>query len=171
MESTQSVLSSIHQRDWMISVVMKDTYFHIPVHPRSRKFLRFVFNNQTYQFGALFFGLSFAPQVLTRVFGPLAEFVNLAWIGIILYLDDWLLLVRSQRDEGSNEVCAETSSRFGDFSKYGKVSISPNSEVCLSGDDYRFREFLSFPSSETKRVRSQRFKNLSAPRSSLLSFG
>ena len=118
----------------------------------------------------LFFGLSFAPQVLTRVFGPLAEFVNLAWIGIILYLDDWLLLARSQRDEGSKEVCAETSSRIGDFSKYGKVSISPNSEVCLSGDNYRFGEFLSFPSSETNRVHSHQFKNL-APRSSLLSFG
>ena len=94
METTQSVLSSIRQGDWMISVDMKDAYFHIPVHPRSRKFLRFVFNNQTYQFRALCFGLSTAPQVFTRVLAPLAKFVHLAGIRIILYLDDWLILAR-----------------------------------------------------------------------------
>ena len=36
-------------------------YFHIPIGQRSRKYLRFFLNNQTYQFTALPFGLATAP--------------------------------------------------------------------------------------------------------------
>ena len=34
MESNQSVLNSIQRGDWMVSMDMKDAYFHIPI-PRS----------------------------------------------------------------------------------------------------------------------------------------
>ena len=62
METTQSVLLAIQEQDWMISMDMKDAYFHIPIHPNSRKYLRFVFEGRTYQFKALPFGLSTALQ-------------------------------------------------------------------------------------------------------------
>ena len=32
MESSRTVLSAIRQGDWMISIDMKDAFFHIPVH-------------------------------------------------------------------------------------------------------------------------------------------
>ena len=92
METTQSVISAIRREDWMVSMDMKDAYFHVPIHPESRKYLRFVFNGKTYQFRALCFGLSTAPQVFTRVLAPFAKFVHLAGIRIILYLDDWLVM-------------------------------------------------------------------------------
>ncbi|XP_066962241.1 uncharacterized protein [Macrobrachium rosenbergii] len=63
METKQSVLASLHQGDWMVSIDLQDAYFHVPIHPDSRKFLRFVFEGQVYQFHALCFGLSTAPQV------------------------------------------------------------------------------------------------------------
>ena len=42
METTQSVLRSVRRGDWMLSVDLKDAYLHVPVHPSSRRFLRFV---------------------------------------------------------------------------------------------------------------------------------
>ena len=96
METTQSVLNSIQRGDWMISMDMRDAYFHIPIHPTSRKFLRFSFNSKTYQFRALCFGLSTAPQVFTRVLAPLAKILHLAGFRILLYLDDWLVIARSR---------------------------------------------------------------------------
>ncbi|XP_066958558.1 uncharacterized protein [Macrobrachium rosenbergii] len=47
MEISQSALASIRPEDWMISIDMKDAYFHVPVHQDSRKFLRFVFQRQS----------------------------------------------------------------------------------------------------------------------------
>ena len=62
METVQSVLSSIRQGDWMISLDLKDAYFQVPIHPDSRKFLRFVTSSGTFQFKVLCFGLTTAPR-------------------------------------------------------------------------------------------------------------
>ena len=42
---------------------LKDAYLQVPIHPNSRKFLRIVALNIVFQFKALCFGLSTAPQV------------------------------------------------------------------------------------------------------------
>ena len=42
METVQSVLASIRQNDWMVSLDLKDAYLQVPGHPENRKFLRFV---------------------------------------------------------------------------------------------------------------------------------
>lgn len=72
MQTNSSVLSAISQEDWMVLIDMKDAYFHIPIYRDSRKFLRFVFQDKVFQFRALCFGLSTAPQVFTRVLAPLS---------------------------------------------------------------------------------------------------
>ena len=87
METTQSVFQSIQRGDWMVSMDMKDAYFHIPIHQESRKYLRFNFDSKTYQFRALCFGLS-----------TLAKVVHLAGYKILLYLDNWLIIGRSKEE-------------------------------------------------------------------------
>ena len=46
------------------------------MHPKSRWFLRFMAFGKVYQFTALCFGLSAAPQVFTRVMAPISEFLH-----------------------------------------------------------------------------------------------
>ena len=41
METPQSVLRSIRQADWMISLDLQDAYLQVPIHPESRRYLRF----------------------------------------------------------------------------------------------------------------------------------
>ena len=72
METPQHVLVSLNQGEWMTSIDLKDAYFHIPIHKRSRQFLRFVWDDQVLQFRALCFGLSTAPQIFTRMMGVIA---------------------------------------------------------------------------------------------------
>ena len=71
METIQSVLLSIRPGDWMASIDLREAYLQVPVHLESRPFLRFVTNGQVYQFTALCFSLSMAPQVFTLVMAPL----------------------------------------------------------------------------------------------------
>ena len=82
----------------MVSLDLKDAYLQVPIHPDSRKYLRFVAFGQVYQFKALCFGLSTAPQVFTRVMAPVSTFLHRAGIRIHRYLDDWLMqaALRSQ---------------------------------------------------------------------------
>ena len=96
METIQSVLLSVRQGDWMASIDLKEVYLQVPVHPASRHFLRFVFRDQVYQFKALCFGLSTAPQVFTRVMAPVSAILHSMGIRMRRYLDDWLVQSSSQ---------------------------------------------------------------------------
>ena len=53
METSQTVLHSVCRNDWMVSIDLKDAYLQIPIHPASRKFLRFTAGGKTWQFRLL----------------------------------------------------------------------------------------------------------------------
>ena len=92
METSQSVLQSLRQGDWLVSLDLQDAYLQVPVHPASRHFLRFCVGESFYQFHSLCFGLSTAPQVLTRVMAPVSSIMHRYGFRILRYLDDWLIL-------------------------------------------------------------------------------
>ena len=48
METPQSVLRSIRQGDWMISLDLQDAYLQVPIHPESRRYLRFTMGGVPY---------------------------------------------------------------------------------------------------------------------------
>ena len=98
METVASVLLSVREGDFLASLDLKDTYFQIPIHPSSRKPLRFTSEGTVYQFRALCFGLSTAPQVFTRVFAAVSAWAHLRGIRLLWYLDDWLVLASSERE-------------------------------------------------------------------------
>ena len=54
----------------MAIVDLKGTYFHIGVVPSHHQYLMFHWLVQFYQFKALRFGLSSAPQVFTKTMAP-----------------------------------------------------------------------------------------------------
>ena len=67
METVKSVRQSIMVNDWAVSIDLTDAYFDVPIHPRSRKYLRFIYEHQVFQFTALPFGMSFSPWIFTKL--------------------------------------------------------------------------------------------------------
>ena len=97
METVASVLLSVREGDFLASLDLKDAYFQIPIHGSSRKLLRFMSEGTVYQFRALCFGLSTAPQVFTRVFAAVSEWAHSCGIRRLRYLDDWLVFSSSEK--------------------------------------------------------------------------
>ena len=91
METPETIRVSLHQGEWVTSLDFSDAYFHIPIHPRSRKYLRFFLNSKAYQFTALPFGLATAPLEFTKVVKEVKLMAQSRGIRIHQYLDDWLL--------------------------------------------------------------------------------
>ena len=60
METSQTVLRSVRRNDWMVSVDLKDAYLQIPIHPASRRYLRFTAGGRTWQFRS---SVSVCPQL------------------------------------------------------------------------------------------------------------
>ena len=90
MFTTNSVLSSVRKGDYAFKIDLQDAYFHVPIHPSSRKFLRFAFENKVYQFRVLPFGL-FTAQVFTRLGHTVTGYLHRQGISVIPYLDHWLV--------------------------------------------------------------------------------
>ena len=82
----------------MVSIDLKDAYLQIPMHPVSRKYLRFIAGGKTWQFRVLCFGLTTAPQVFTRVMAPVSVLAHRLGIRLIRYIDDWLILAASEEE-------------------------------------------------------------------------
>ena len=97
METVASVLLSVREGDFLASLDLKDAYFQIPIHGSSRKLLRFMSEGTVYQFKALCFGLSTAPQVFTRVFAAVSAWAHSRGIRLLRCLDDWLVLSSSEK--------------------------------------------------------------------------
>ena len=62
METVASVLLSVREGDFLASLDLKDAYFQFPIHPSSRKLLRFTSEGTVYQFRALCFRLRLLPR-------------------------------------------------------------------------------------------------------------
>ena len=90
MESIKHLRLSVQPHDWMISLDLQDAYLHVPIHPASRRYLRFGVNGRLFEFLVLPFGISTAPWLFTKLTAPIMAFLHLQRIRIHGYLDDFM---------------------------------------------------------------------------------
>ena len=74
METVKSVRQAM-RLDWAVSIDVTDAYLHIPIHHQSRKYLRFVHEDQVYHFTALSFRMSLRPLIFSKLM-DVADFVS-----------------------------------------------------------------------------------------------
>ncbi|KAJ1128870.1 hypothetical protein NDU88_007242 [Pleurodeles waltl] len=72
-------------------VALQEAYFHSPVLPAHRRYLRFVVGHKHFQFTELPFGLTSAPRRFTKVMVVVAAHLRRIGVPVVPYLDDWLL--------------------------------------------------------------------------------
>jgi len=82
---------------YAISIDLEDAYFHVPIHKEHRKYLRFAYRGQLYEFLVLPFGLSTAPRTFTRLVRVIAVYLKIQGTDMFQYLDDWFLMADSIR--------------------------------------------------------------------------
>ena len=89
MESVRSIMKALQPDMWCTSLDLQDAFFHIPVAPRHRRYLRFMVEGKKYQFRCLPFGLGTSPYVFTRVVKAVGSYARSRGLLLIQYLDDW----------------------------------------------------------------------------------
>ncbi len=99
MLTQKRIFGCVRPLDWFAAIDLKDAYFHVSILPRHRPFLRFAFEGQAYQYKVLPFGLSLSPRVFTKVVEAALVPLREQGVRILNYLDDWLILAQSRREE------------------------------------------------------------------------
>ena len=88
MENINTALHTIAPGDYLVSIDLKDAYFSILIFKPHRKFLRFKWSDQTYEFTCLPFGYSLAPRVFTKVLQPVISHLRENSYRVVIFLDD-----------------------------------------------------------------------------------
>ncbi|KAL0175975.1 hypothetical protein M9458_028305, partial [Cirrhinus mrigala] len=96
MLTVKQVMSQIRSEDWFVTIDLKDAYFHVSILPQHRKFLRFAFRGEAYQYRVLPFGLALSPRTFTKCVDAALVPLRLQGIRILNYIDDWLILAASE---------------------------------------------------------------------------
>ena len=125
----------------MVSFDLREAYLPVLVHPASRHFLRFLFRDMVYQFQALCFGLSTAPQLFTWVMAPVSAIFHSLGIRMRRCLDVWLVQSSSQE---SLLADLPTLSRFGDCLPSQEVQPHTFPGSAVSVGRHRFHLFQGF---------------------------
>lgn len=91
MHSLHTILDTIRPGDLLSSIDLTEAYLHVPILSAHRKYLHFHNLGGHYQYTALPFGLSSAPQVFTKIMAALVAHIQTLPIRIQFYLDDILI--------------------------------------------------------------------------------
>jgi hypothetical protein len=94
-ESAGALVEMLAQGDWMFSLDLKSGYYHVGIHPRSRRFATILVDGQYLCFTELMFGLRPACLVFTKFMRPVVAHLRKKGVRVHPYLDDFLFAHQS----------------------------------------------------------------------------
>ena len=154
MEGLHLLQDLLQPQDWMIKMDLKDAYLQIPIHPDHQHLLTFQWEEKTYMFQCLPFGLSAAPRVFTKLLKPLVGFLRQIGCRLIIYLDDMLML---HQDRGQLQQVTQLTCQL--FESLGLI-VNQKKSILTPTQDLEFLGFhlcsvkmkLSIPSEKFRKI-------------------
>lgn len=134
MENIHTAIELISENSFLASVDLRDAYYTVPVHPTHRKFLKFSWKNQLWQFKVLPNGLSTAPRLFTKLLKPVFTLLREQGHVVIGYLDDVLIIGESENQ--TLQTVFETTSilaQLGFLVHPEKSVLCPTQEIQFLG--------------------------------------
>ena len=167
METHMSILAALEGSRYAASVDLQDAYLHVPMHPRARPYLRFVHQQQVWQFKALPFGLSTAPFVFTWMLRPFLRLLRARGIRIHAYLDDWVIHHPVQTTlESHVQQVLRWAAHLGLIVNQAKSQLTPSQHFVYLGIELDLAAQLVQPPPDKCLALQQLIRQLSARPSS-----
>ena len=114
-----------------------------PIHPNSRKYLRFCHRSQVFQFTSLPFGLATAPQVFTMIVKEVKLMALSRGLRLHQYLDDWLIRSQSQEEAQVNtQAVVDLTQSLGWIINQKKSELKPTQVFSFVGYGYHLDSAL-----------------------------
>jgi len=149
METAASILRALRRGQWLTSLDLKDAYFHIPIHPSFRHYLRFCHEGVVWQFKALPFGLNTAPLVFTKVTAAVLAYAHAHGISLHVYIDDWLLNPETRElSVAQTQFMVNLCKRLGWVVNEKKSEMIPSQVATYLGITFDTTVGLAYPSAK-----------------------
>jgi len=154
MEGSSMVKDLPQPGDWMCSLDLKDAYLLVSIAKEHRKYLRFIWNGQIFEFTCLLFGLSSAPRTFTKLLRPAMAHIQAQGVRLIVYLDDILVMHQLKESLGQQtNMIAQLLQSLGFTVNQQKSNLTPSQRIQFLGfviDSMLMKLFL--PEEKVQRI-------------------
>ena len=138
METLSSILIASRRGTWIVSIDLKDAYFHVPILRAHWKYLRFSLQGRCYQYRVTPFGLSAAPRLFTRVVSTLVGWLRSRGVQLHAYLDDILIVGWSpQETVQALRTTIQVFTEAGFTINLKKSDLTPSQDMVYIGGRFR----------------------------------
>jgi hypothetical protein len=155
MDNLMSVIPGLRTQDWMVSLDLKNAYFHVPILPQSTQFLRICILGICYQYRVLTLGLSTSPIIFAKMLATVMGFLRMGGIRLFPYLDD-ILMVAESKDMllfHLNQTI-EVLLQAGFVVNAKKSCLDPRQELTFLGATIRMnRNVIAIPMEKAHEIR------------------
>ena len=86
----------------MPTLGLEDAYYLVSITKNNRKYLRFMYGGEYFEFTCLAFGLNVAPYVFTKILKLVAAYLRKRGVRSVFYLDDMLIIGKSYEECAKN---------------------------------------------------------------------
>ena len=140
----------------MVKVDLKDAYFIVPIHKEHRALLKFQFQEETYQFQCLPFGLACAPWAFTKVSKPVIALLRQLGVRLVCYIDDVLMAETLQLARDHGQALVFLLENLGFIISHTKCVLEPTQRMEFLGFVVSSTDLqLSLPSTKVKKIRAE----------------
>lgn len=134
MDNFQTAAQLITPNCYMASIDLRDAYYSVPIHESSRRFLKFKWNGELWQFKVLPNGLSTAPRLFTKLMKPVFATLRMQGHMVLGYIDDTIIIGNSLTE--TERAIAATKSILEElgFTVHPQKSVlKPTREIAYLG--------------------------------------
>ena len=98
METVYTALQLITKNCYLASIDLRDAYYSVPVHPDYQRYLKFQWEDKLYCFQVMPMGLGPVPRKFTKLTKPILSYLHDKGHVVSSYIDDSLLVGKSEQD-------------------------------------------------------------------------
>lgn len=152
MEDHRTAARLVPKGGYMANIDLKEAYFLLPISIEHRKYLRFIFEGNCFEFNAMPYGLSAAPRVFTKLMKEVINYLRNKGQRSEIYLDDIFCIGDTYTECQTNVTkTIELLNCLGFVINYEKSNLEPRQICKFLGFIYNtINMSLSLPA--TKRI-------------------
>ena len=164
-EDIRTVKKCIRSGDQMFTIDLKDGFHHVPILPNFRDYFGFQWRGVYYRWAVLPFGWCNSPYFFGKVLKPVVTFLRSQGIRIVLYVDDFLGLVRPEVSIGQQQFVIDTLIALGWKINYEKSDLTLSYRKLFVGYiiDTHDEPLLEVPKDKVKKLQKDIRRALARP--------
>lgn len=162
LEDLRTATKLMSKGCYMSTTDLKDAYFLVPIHNSDKKYLRFAWKHNIYEFQVLPFGLNTAPYVFTKILKPVMQHLRSKGLISVIYLDDIWCCGRSSQECADNvQKTVKILSDLGFIINFDKSSLIPQKCVKFLGFILNSEKYhIALPTQKRQNIKDEIHKFL-----------